>query len=85
MKGHVAYRGFQEPLNHRLAGGVEPLGAAALMTPADGARDGLQPAVTVPHSVFFVASSEAFFFVVASSVAFFTATSLAAFFFAAAS
>jgi hypothetical protein len=30
MKGRVAYRGFQEPRNHRLAKGVEPLGAAAL-------------------------------------------------------
>jgi hypothetical protein len=95
MKGRVAYRGYQEPWNPRLAGGVEPLGIATLLTPADGARDGLKPAVTAPLSVFFAASSKAsffaaassaaFFFAVASSVAFFTATSLAAFFFVATS
>jgi hypothetical protein len=95
MKGRVAYRGYQEPWNPHLAGGVEPLGTAALLTPADGARDGSEPTVTAPLSVFFTASSKAsffaaassvaFFFAAASSVAFFTATSLAAFFFVATS
>jgi hypothetical protein len=86
MKGHIAYRGFQEPWNRRLAGGVEPLGVAALLTPTDGVGDGLEPTIAAPLSVFFVASSKAFFFVVASSSAFlFAASSSAAFFATAAS
>jgi hypothetical protein len=69
-----------------LARGVEPLGAAALLTPADGVGDGPEPAVAAPLLVFFVASSKAFFFVVASSTTFFfAAASSAAFFLAAAS
>jgi hypothetical protein len=60
MKGHIAYRGFQKPKNQRLAGGVEPLCTAALLTPADGVRDGPETAVTTPLSVFFAASSESF-------------------------
>jgi hypothetical protein len=86
MKGHVAYRGFQEPMNHHMAGGVEPLGVAALLTPADGAGDGPDPIVAAPLSVFFIVSSEAFFFVATSLMAFFfIAASSAAFFFATAS
>jgi hypothetical protein len=77
----VAYRDFQEPRNHRLAGGVEPLGAATLLTPTDRAGDGPEPAVAASFAAFFVASSEAFFFVVASSAAFFFAASSTTFFF----
>jgi hypothetical protein len=70
MKGRIAYRGFQEPWNRRLVEGVEPLGAAILLTPVDGAGDGPKPTVATPLLVFFVASSEAFFFAAASSAAF---------------
>jgi hypothetical protein len=69
MKGRIAYRCFQKPWNRRLAGGVEPLGAAALLTPTNEAGDGSEPAVAAPLSVFFSASSEAFFFAATSSVA----------------
>jgi hypothetical protein len=37
IKGRIVYRGFQEPWNHHLARGVEPLGAAALLTLVNGA------------------------------------------------
>jgi hypothetical protein len=96
MKGHVAYRGFQEPRNCRLPEGVEPLGATTLLTLVDEAEDGPEPAVAAPLSVFFVAaslvaffltatSSEVFFFTTTSSAAFFLAASSAAFFLTAAS
>jgi hypothetical protein len=62
MNGRIAYRGFQEPWNRRLAGGVELLGATTLLTPADGAGDGPEPVVDAPLLAFFAASSEAFFF-----------------------
>jgi hypothetical protein len=81
----VAYRGFQETRNHHLARGVEPLGTATLLTPADGVRDGLEPAVATSSVGFITASSAAFFFVAASSAAFLFATSFTAFFFVAAS
>jgi hypothetical protein len=82
MKGHVAYRGFQEPRNCRLPEGVEPLGTTTLLTLVDEAEDGPEPAVAAPLPVFFVTSSEAIFFIAASLVAFFlTATSSEVFFF----
>jgi hypothetical protein len=72
MKGRVAYRGFQEPRNHRLVRGAAPLGAATLLTPANRAEDGREPVVAAPLLVFFAAaSSTAFFLAAASSVAFF--------------
>jgi hypothetical protein len=86
MKGRIAYRGFQELWNCHLAGGVEPLGVATLLTPTNGVRDGLEPTVVAPLLVFFAASSEALFFAVASTVAFlFAAASSEAFFFPATS
>jgi hypothetical protein len=54
-----------------MAGGVEPLGTAALLTPTDGAEDGSVPAVAASLAAFFAASYEALFFVTASSAAFF--------------
>jgi hypothetical protein len=70
MKDRVVYQGFQETRNRRLAGGVEPLGTAALLTPTDGAEDGLVPTVAASLAAFFAASYEAFF-VTASSAVFF--------------
>jgi hypothetical protein len=77
------YRGFQEPRNHRLARGVESLGAAALLALAYGAEDELEPKVATSSAAFFVApaTSAAIFVAAASSTAFFaTATSSMAFF-----
>jgi hypothetical protein len=56
-----------------LAGGVEPLGAAALLALIDGAKDEMEPAVTASSTTFFAAatSSAAFFTAVASSATFF--------------
>jgi hypothetical protein len=86
MKGRVAYRGFQEPWNCRLARGVERLGTATFLTPVNGAGDGMEPTVATPLSVFFAASSEAFFFAAASPAVFlFAAASSVAFFVAASS
>jgi hypothetical protein len=88
MKVYATYQGFQEPRNHRLVGGVEPLGAAALLAPVDGIEDELEPTVNASSTAFFGAavSSAAFFTTAASSTAFFfTAASSATFFIAAAS
>jgi hypothetical protein len=73
MKVYTMYRGFQEPRNHRLAGGVEPLGTTALLAPIDGVEDELELADR--------ASSMAFFAAVTTSVAFFTTAALSAAFF----
>jgi hypothetical protein len=85
MKVCATYRGFQEPRNHRLARGVEPLGIAALLAPTDGAEDEPELAVAASSVAFFtiVPSTAAFFFSAASSMAFFTAAALATTFFAA--
>jgi hypothetical protein len=80
------YQGFQEPRNHCLARGVEPLGATALLASTDRAEDELEPAVAASSVTFFTASasSAAFFTATASSVAFFTAIASSVAFFAAA-
>jgi hypothetical protein len=69
--------------NHRLAGGVEPLGAIALLAPADGAEDESEPADRALYVAFFAAvtTSTAIFTTATSSVAFFTTVALSAAFF----
>jgi hypothetical protein len=39
LRNPSTYRGFQEPRNGRLAGGVEPPGIAALLAPTVGAGE----------------------------------------------
>jgi hypothetical protein len=80
MKVCATYQGFQEPKNCRLAGGVEPLGIAALLAPADGAKDEPEPTVAALPAAFFTiaASFAAFFVAIASFTDFFTATVSAA-------
>jgi hypothetical protein len=68
------YQGFQELKNCHLAGGVEPLGIAALLAPADGAKDEPEPIVAALPAAFFTiaASFAAFFIAIASFTDFFT-------------